>query len=41
LSSAAYGRAAALAKDFIETGVSEPMMDGALGWGEMNALMPK
>jgi len=39
LASAAYGRAATLAKDFLNTGVSEPMMEGALGWGEMNALM--
>lgn len=40
LASAAYGRTAALARDFLSTGVSEPMMEGALGWGEMNALMP-
>lgn len=40
LSSAAYGRAAALAKAFLDTGASEPMNEGALSWGEMNALMP-
>lgn len=40
LSSAAYGRAAALARDFLKDGASEPMMEGALGWAEMNALMP-
>ncbi|GAA0648667.1 isocitrate lyase/PEP mutase family protein [Brevundimonas lenta] len=40
LASAAYGRTAALAKDFLQDGASEPMGDGALSWGEMNALMP-
>ena len=40
LSSAAYGRAAALARDFLKDGASGPMMEGALGWAEMNALMP-
>lgn len=41
LSSAAYGRAAALAKTFLEDGETAPMMDGAIGWGEMNAMMPR
>jgi 2-methylisocitrate lyase-like PEP mutase family enzyme len=41
LASAAYGRAATLAREFLSTGVSEPMNEGALGWGEMNALMPR
>ena len=40
LASAAYGRAAALAKAFLSDGASAPMMEGGLGWGEMNALMP-
>lgn len=41
LSSAAYGRAAALARDFLQSGASEPMNEGAIGWAEMNALMPQ
>lgn len=41
LSSAAYGRAAALARDFLQSGASEPMNAGAIGWAEMNALMPQ
>ena len=40
LASAAYGRAAALAKAFLGTGGSEPMSEEGLSWGEMNALMP-
>lgn len=40
LASAAYGRAAALARDFLVDGASEPMMAGGLPWSEMNALMP-
>jgi 2-methylisocitrate lyase-like PEP mutase family enzyme len=40
LASAAYGRTAALAKDFLTTGAAGPMTGEALGWGEMNALMP-
>jgi len=40
LASAAYGRTAALASDFLKTGETAPMLEGALGWGEMNALMP-
>lgn len=40
LASAAYGRTAALAADFLKTGETAPMLDGALGWGEMNSLMP-
>ncbi|MDI6625829.1 MAG: isocitrate lyase/phosphoenolpyruvate mutase family protein, partial [Brevundimonas sp.] len=39
LASAAYGRAAALARDFLVDGASEPMMAGGLPWSEMNALM--
>lgn len=41
LASAAYGRTAALAADFLKTGETAPMLEGALGWGEMNALMPE
>lgn len=41
LSSAAYGRAASLAATFLKDGDSGPMMEGALGWGEMNAMMPQ
>lgn len=41
LASAAYGRASALASAFLSTGETEPMLEGALGWGEMNALMPR
>lgn len=37
---AALGRAAALARGFLEDGRSAPLMEGALGWGELNALMP-
>lgn len=40
LSSAAYGRAATLAAGFLQTGETAPMLEGALGWGEMNAVMP-
>ena len=37
---AALGRAAALTRGFLEDGRSAPMMEGALGWGELNAMMP-
>jgi len=40
LSSAAYGRAASLAKAFLQDGASAPMMADALSWSEMNAAMP-
>jgi 2-methylisocitrate lyase-like PEP mutase family enzyme len=40
LASAAYGRTAALTRDFLVDGASEPMMTGGLPWSEMNALMP-
>ena len=40
LASAAYGRTAALTRDFLVDGASEPMMAGGLPWAEMNALMP-
>ena len=40
LASAAYGRTASLAKNFLADGASEPLMEGGLPWGEMNALMP-
>lgn len=40
LCGAAWGRTAALAKDFLKDGRSEPLSEGALGWGEINALMP-
>jgi len=38
---AALGRAAALTRGFLADGRSAPLMDGALGWGELNALMPE
>ena len=38
---AALGRAAALTKDFLADGRSAPLSEGALGWGELNALMPQ
>lgn len=37
---AAWGRTAALARGFLADGRSEPLSDGAMGWGEINALMP-
>ena len=37
---AALGRAAALTRGFLADGRTEPLMEGALGWGELNALMP-
>lgn len=40
LVSAALGRAAELARAFLADGRSAPMMEGALGWGELNAMMP-
>lgn len=40
LTSAAYGRALRLARDFLNDGASGPMGEDALSWGEMNALMP-
>jgi len=38
--SATWGRAATLTRGFLADGRSEPLMEGALGWGEINALMP-
>ena len=32
--------AAALTRGFLEDGRSGPLTEGALGWGELNALMP-
>lgn len=40
LSSAAYGRVATLTRAFLMDGQSAPLMDDALGWAEMNAMMP-
>jgi 2-methylisocitrate lyase-like PEP mutase family enzyme len=40
IASAVYGRAATLARGFLVDGLSEPMGEDALSWGEMNALMP-
>ena len=37
---AALGRAASLTRGFLADGRSEPLSKGALGWGELNALMP-
>ncbi len=38
---ATWGRAAALTRGFLADGRSAPLADGALGWGEVNALMPE
>lgn len=38
---ATWGRTAALTKGFLADGRSEPMGEGAMGWGEINALMPR
>ena len=38
---ATWGRAAALTKGFLADGRSAPLSEGALGWGEINALMPE
>jgi hypothetical protein len=35
------GAAAALTRDFLEDGRSEPLIEGALDWGALNALMPQ
>lgn len=37
---ATWGRAAALTEGFLADGRSGPLGEGALGWGEVNALMP-
>lgn len=37
---AALGRAAALTTGFLADGRSAPMMEGALSWGDLNAMMP-
>jgi len=37
---AALGRVAALTRGFLADGRSGPMLEGALGWGELNAMMP-
>lgn len=37
---ATWGRAAALTEAFLADGRSEPLGEGALGWAEVNALMP-
>lgn len=37
---ATWGRAAALTEAFLNDGRSEPLGEGALGWSEVNALMP-
>ncbi|WP_298744936.1 isocitrate lyase/phosphoenolpyruvate mutase family protein [uncultured Brevundimonas sp.] len=38
---ATWGRAAALTRGFLADGRSAPLSEGALGWGEINALMPE
>ena len=38
--SAVWGRAAALTRGFLVDGRSAPLMEGAMGWAEVNALMP-
>ena len=40
ITSAVYGHARRLAEGFLADGRSEPLVEGAIGWGEMNALMP-
>lgn len=37
---AVWGRAAALTEAFLADGRSEPLGEGAMGWAEVNALMP-
>lgn len=37
---AVWGRAAALTDGFLADGRSEPLSEGAMGWGEINGLMP-
>ncbi|MFN3932065.1 MAG: isocitrate lyase/phosphoenolpyruvate mutase family protein [Brevundimonas sp.] len=37
---AVWGRAARLTEGFLADGRSEPLKDGAMAWGEINALMP-
>lgn len=39
--SAVWGQAAALTRGFLADGRSEPMMEGAMGWAEVNGLMPR
>jgi 2-methylisocitrate lyase-like PEP mutase family enzyme len=39
IAQAVYGRAASLAADFLRTGASGPMADGAMHYPEINALM--
>lgn len=41
LAAAAYGRARQLATQFLADGRSEPFADGAVGYGEMNALFAR
>jgi len=41
LASAAYGRARQLAIQFLADGRSEPFAEGAIGYGEMNALFSR
>ena len=39
IASALYGRAAVLASDFLRTGESAPLLEGAMAYREVNALM--
>jgi 2-methylisocitrate lyase-like PEP mutase family enzyme len=39
ITQAVYGRAATLAKSFLHDGASEPLVDGAMPYAEINALM--
>ena len=39
LAEAAFGRIAGLAADFLLTGASEPLAEGAMPYAEINALM--
>lgn len=40
LAEAAFGRVASLARAFLRTGASEPLVEGAMPYAEINALMP-
>jgi 2-methylisocitrate lyase-like PEP mutase family enzyme len=40
LAEAAFGRVASLAKAFLQSGASEPLIEGAMSYAEINALMP-
>jgi 2-methylisocitrate lyase-like PEP mutase family enzyme len=41
IAQALWGKAAALAGDFLKTGRSEPLGEGAMGYADINALFGK